>query len=92
MDVQYLANQTSRHGPGRAEVPRLIQVDPNYAFRNALIAEDAAQGFDPEAWALSGAEPSFPVSASYCVADISLPEIRYLADPAKDPLTAVERL
>lgn len=65
---------------------------PDYAFRSADRGKPQLGAFDPGAWGLAGASPSFPVSASYCVAGISLPEIRYLADPAKDPLTAVERL
>lgn len=92
-DVQYLANlnaaRTIRDG---GEVPRLVQVDPDYAFRSADRGKPQLGAFDPGAWGLAGASPSFPVSASYCVAGISLPEIRYLVDPAKDPLTAVERL
>jgi hypothetical protein len=92
-DVQYLANlNVARMVREGAEAPRLVQVDPDYAFRSADRGKPQLGVFDPEAWGLPGASPSFAVSASYCVADISLPEIRYLADPAKDPLNAVERL
>lgn len=92
-DVQYLANlNVARLIRDGAEVPRLVQVDPDFAFRSADRGKPQLGAFDPDAWGLAGASPSFAVSASYCGADISLPEIRYLADPAKDPLTAVERL
>ena len=39
----------------------------------------------------TGAKPAHAVSASYAVADIQMPEVRYLVDPAKPPLAAVER-
>lgn len=92
-DVQYLANlNTARMLRDGSEVVRLVQVDPDYAFRSADRGKPHLEAFDPEAWGLPGAVPYFPVSASYCVADIALPEIRYLVDPAKEPLTAVERL
>lgn len=92
-DVQYLANlNVARMVREGAEVPRLVQVDPDYTFRSADRGKPHLGTFDPGAWGVPGASPSFPVSASCCGADISLPEIRYLADPAKDPLTAVERL
>ncbi|MBE0610710.1 MAG: acetoacetate decarboxylase family protein [Dehalococcoidia bacterium] len=92
-DVQYLANlNVARMVRAGSEVARLVQVDPDYTFRSADRGKPQLGAFDPGAWGVPGASPSFPVSASYCGADISLPEIRYLADPAKDPLTAVERL
>lgn len=92
-DVQYLANlNVARVVRDSAEIPRLVQVDPDYAFRSADRGRPLLGAFDADAWGLPGATPYYPVSASYCVADIALPEIRYLVDPSKNPLAAVERL
>jgi hypothetical protein len=92
-DVQYLANlNVARMVRDGAEVARLVQVDPDYAFRSADRGKPLLGAFDAGAWGLPGASPYYRVSASYCVADITLPEIRYLVDPAKNPLAAVERI
>ncbi len=92
-DVQYLANlNVARMVREGAEVARLIQVDPDYAFHSADRGRPLLGAFDASAWGLAGATPYYPVSASYCVADITLPEIRYLVDPAKNPIAAVERV
>lgn len=92
-DIQYLAGlnvaRVLREG---AELPRLVQVDPDYTFRSADRGKPSLDAFDAEAWGLAGAVPNHPVSASYAVADITMPELRYLVDPALPPLTAVERL
>jgi len=73
-------------------VPRLIQVDPEYQFHSADRGMPELLAFDAEAFALAGAEPYWPVSASLAVADVAMPELRYLVDPAKPPLAAVERI
>ena len=48
--------------------------------------------FDAAAFGLAEANPVHAVSASYAVADIAMPELRYLVDPSQPPLKAVERL
>jgi hypothetical protein len=92
-DIQYLAGlnaaQVQREGGPAA---RLVQVDPDYVFRSADRGKPHLGAFDAEAFGLSGATPVWPVSASYAVADITMPELRYLVDPAKPPLMAVEKL
>lgn len=92
-DILYLAilNAARIHRDG-ATVSRLIQVDPDYVFRSADRGKPELGSFDAEAFHLPGARPVYPVSASYAVADIQMPEVRYLVDPAKTPLTAVERM
>ena len=78
--------------PVRARFPRLIQVDPDYVFRSADRGKPELSTFDAPAFGLAGAIPVWPVSASHCVADITMPELRYIVDPAKPPLTSVEHL
>jgi hypothetical protein len=92
-DIQYLANlNTARIKRDGAEVARLIQSDPDYVFRSADRGKPHLEAFDAAAFGIDGAVPVYPVSASYAVADISMPEIRYLVDPAKPPLASVERI
>jgi hypothetical protein len=91
-DIQYLANlnvaKITRDG---AVVSRLVQSDPDYTFRSADRGKPMLEAFDAEAFGLPGAVPIYAVSASYAVADIAMPELRYLVDPAKNPLAAVEK-
>lgn len=92
-DVQYLANMNlARIVRGGAEVVRLIQVDPDYVFSKADRGKPQLLTFDAEAFGLGGSVPSWPVSASATVADITLPHIRYIVDPEKPPLQSVEKL
>lgn len=92
-DVQYLASlNLARITRDGAEHLRLIQVDPDYTFKSADRGKPQLGTFDPAAWRVDGAIPNHPVSASCCVADIAMPELRYLVDPEKPPLAAVERL
>lgn len=92
-DIQYLATlNTARVEREGTAAARLIQVDPEYQFHSADRGMPELLAFDGEAWGLPGADPYWPVSASYAVADVAMPELRYLVDPAKPPLAAVERL
>ena len=92
-DVQYLATlNLARLARGGSEEPRLVQVDPDYAFHRAQRGRPRLTAFAPEAWALPGARAAHPISASLTAVDITLPRLRYLVDPAKPPLEAVERL
>ncbi|MGE5595833.1 MAG: acetoacetate decarboxylase family protein [Hyphomicrobiales bacterium] len=92
-DVQYLANmnlaQVVRDGE---TVPRLIQVDCEYAIRRADRGKPMMETFAGEAWLLPGAEPVWPVSGSITEVDVTFPQLRYLVDPEKPPLQAVERV
>ena len=71
---------------------RLVQVDPDYVFRSADRGKPQLEAFDAAAWKLEGARTNWPVSASYAVADITMPALRYLVDPVKVPLALVERV
>jgi hypothetical protein len=90
-DVQYLANMNlARVVRDGAEVVRLVQVDPDYTFHKADRGKPQLTAFDADAWGLPGADPWFPISASVTTCDMTLPHIRYVVDPAKPPLQAIE--
>jgi hypothetical protein len=92
-DLQYLAGlNVARIVRDGAEIPRLIQVDPDFSFRSADRGKPQLDVFDPGAWEIVGARTIYAVSASYAVADITMPQLRYLVDPTKPPLQAVERV
>jgi len=92
-DLQYLASlNLARVVRSGTESPRLVQVDSDYVFRSADRGKPQLDAFDAEAWLLPGAHLSHAVSASFAVADVTMPVLRYLVDPAKRPLEAVERL
>ena len=58
---------------------RLVQVDPEYAFHRADRGRPALPVFEAGAWGDGRVRPSFPVSASSAVVDLSMPKIRYVA-------------
>jgi hypothetical protein len=92
-DILYLATlNMARIQRDGATHSRLIQVDPDYVFRSADRGKPELATFDAEAFNVPGARPAHAVSASSAVADVQMPEVRYLVDPSKPPLAAVERL
>jgi hypothetical protein len=92
-DIQYIASMNlARVVRDGQEVLRLIQVDPEYTFHKADRGRPLLTAFDGDAWGLPGAVPVYPVSTSFAVCDIVMPEIRYIADPAKPPLQAIEKV
>jgi hypothetical protein len=92
-DIQYIASMNlARVVRDGSEVVRLIQVDPEYTFHKADRGKPRLSVFDGNAWGLPGAQAVYPVSASFAVCDVVLPEIRYIADPSKPPLQAIEKV
>jgi hypothetical protein len=92
-DIQYISNvNLARMERDGSVVTRLLQVDPDFIFHSAERGRPVIDTFDAEAWQLAGARPVFPVSASYSIADVQMPHLRYIMDPAKSPMEAVERL
>ncbi len=92
-DVQYMASlnlaRVAREGD---EKTLLLQVDPDYTFDRAQRGRTRLTAFEAEAWSLPGASAAHPISASLTTVDITLPRLRYLIHPERDPLSAVERL
>lgn len=92
-DIQYLPNMnTARVVRDGKEVGRLIQVDPEYTFHKADRGKPRLDTFDPAAFLLDGCRPVWPVSASHAIADMTFPHLRYVIDPEKSPLAAVEKV
>ena len=93
-DLRYVDNlNLARVERDGKEVPRLIQVDPTYVFHTADRATPEIAVFDPDAWAAETVDPVYPVSASFTVADVTLPKLRYIIDPDTSALSGgTERL
>lgn len=92
-DIQYLATlNLARLRRDGTEQLRLVQADPEYVFHRAQRGQPRLTAFEAEAWSLPGARAAHPISASLTVVDLTLPRLRYLVDPEKPPLEAVERL
>jgi hypothetical protein len=81
-DVQYLPNvNMARVQTSDGIIPKIVQVDPDFAIAKADRGKPALLAFDPGAWLLDGADPWWPVSGSYVTADMTLPHLRYILDP-----------
>ncbi len=92
-DIQYIASMNlARLARDGSEAVRLIQVDPEYTFHRADRGRPSLSVLEADDWGLPGARPVYPISASIAVCDVVLPEIRYIADPAKPPLQAIEKV
>lgn len=92
-DIQYISSlHLARIMRDGAELTRLIQVDPDFAVEKADRGRPEIAACRPGAFGLDGAILTNVVSASYTTVNITLPHIRYLVDPEKSPLTAVEKL
>ena len=74
------------------ERPWLVQVDPEYTFRRAERGRPAVDLFVAEAWSAEGLSPVYPVSASCCLCDVTLPRLRYIVDPDRPAMEATERV
>jgi hypothetical protein len=92
-DIQYISSlHLARVRRDGQEQLRLIQVDPDFAVAKADRGRPELQACRPGAFGFDGATPTHAVSASVTTCNITLPTLRYLVDPEKSPLSAVERL
>ncbi len=90
-DVQYMATLALARVARDGEETLLLQVDPDYAFERAQRGRARLTAFAADAWGLPGASAAHPISASLATVDITLPRLRYLIHPDREPLQAVER-
>ena len=88
-DVQYMANMNLAHTP---RGPRLLQVDPSYAIARAERGAPIVEAFDAEAWGNAAIEPVYPIAASFCVGDVTLPALRFACLPDTLAFQGTERL
>ena len=92
-DIQYISSlHLARVRRGGEEAVRLVQIDPDFAVSKADRGRPELHACRPGAFGFEGAVPTHAVSASVTTCNITLPTLRYLVDPVKPPLTAVERL
>ncbi len=80
-DIQYIA---SMHLARNAEDKSLVvvQVDPEYVFSKAERGRPHVVSVDPDAFGADGYfKLANPISASFTIADVTLPKIRYICNP-----------
>ena len=90
-DVQYMATLALARVARDGEETLLLQVDPDYTFERAQRGRPRLTAFAADAWGMPGAVAAHPISASLATVAITLPRLRYLLHPQRDPLRAVER-
>ena len=77
-DVQYVANVNLAHTPRGL---RLVQVEPHHQIHRVVRGRPRVLAFDGAAWGDARVQPVYPVSASLAVADITIPQIRFVCRP-----------
>jgi hypothetical protein len=88
-DAYYVANIHLAHTPNGL---RLVQVDPDFDVERAERGRALLLRFEPDAWACEGVRPSDPVSASFTVATVTLPSLRYVCRPDVLAFEGTERV
>jgi hypothetical protein len=91
-DIQYLSSMhLCRNAEDRKLV--LVQLDPEWTFIKAERGRPHLVSFDAQAW--NGGDklvPTWPISASYTIADTTLSTIRYVSDPSVDAFKGTTQL
>lgn len=77
-DLQYVGNVNLAHTPRGV---RLVQVEPRYQIHRVERGRPRVVTFDGAAWGNADVQPVHPVSASFAVADITIPRIRFVCRP-----------
>jgi len=77
-DVQYVANVNLAHTPRGL---RLVQVEPRYQVERLERGQPRVITFDSASWGDPRIEPVYPISASFALADIAIPRVRYVCRP-----------
>ena len=77
-DVQYVANMNLAHTPRGV---RLVQVEPHYQVHRVERGRPRVVRFDGAAWGDARVQSTHPVAASFAIADITLPRIRFVCRP-----------
>lgn len=74
------------------DLPRLVQMDPEFTFHRAARGTARLDAFDPQAWGDDRVTVVYPVSAWHAVCDVTLPKIRYVCDPVVPALQGTEKV
>lgn len=77
-DVQYAANMNLARTPHGL---RLVQVEPRYQIQRVERGRPRVVTFDGAAWGDPRVQPVYPVSASFAVADLTIPRVRFVCRP-----------
>jgi hypothetical protein len=88
-DAYYVANMHLAHTPSGL---RLLQVDPDFEVARAERGRPLLDRFDAEAWGCAGVRPSDAISASFTVANVTLPALRYACRPDVLAFEGTERV
>ena len=89
LDAYYVANVNLAHTPRGL---RLVQVDPDFDVERAERGRPLVHHFDAEAWGCGGVRPSHPISASFSIAAVTLPALRYVCRPDVLAFVGTERV
>jgi hypothetical protein len=80
-DIQYIASMHLCRNKGDAKAV-LVQVDPEYTFHRAERGRPRVVTLDAAAFrADNHLKVAWPIAATYAVADVTLPKLRYACDP-----------
>ena len=88
-DLQFTDTMTLAHTPMGL---RLVQVEQSYAMNRAERARTVVHRFEGEAWGRPVLRPSYPVSASAAVADVTFEPVRFVCRPDESAFTGTERV
>lgn len=88
-DAYYVANMNLAQTPRGL---RLVQVDPEFEVERAERGRPRVDCFDARAWTSQGVRPSYPVSALFTVAAVTLPRLRYICRPDVLGFVGTERV
>ncbi len=76
--VQFVASVHPAHTPRGY---RLVQVDPKHTIARAERGDPIIEHFDGDACGDERIVPRYPISAAVCIADVTLPRLRFLCRP-----------
>lgn len=86
-DIQFVAGM---HPAVTPRGFRLVQCDPEHVEVEASRGEPLVEEFDAEAWGDDRIDPVYPVSAAFCVADVTLPVLRFVCRADEPAFTGTE--
>ena len=66
--------------------------DPEYAFLRAERGRAELTTFDRAAWAAEGADPVYPMVASFAEANTGFPAIRFVLDPNRPAVEGTRKI
>jgi len=71
---------------------RLVQVDPEFAPTRSERLRPKLSAFSAAAWGDPRLDPYYPVSASFTLADVTIPALRFVCRPDELAFTGTEKI